>query len=121
MTDGGGVTLHEEQAHVGTEKVQTGRVRLRKHVVTDTEQVEVPVQREELVLEREPADGRAGGTLSEEEVDVTLTEERPVVEKETVVLADHAPAAGPRTFPWEREGHSVEGPERTADTTDRRT
>lgn len=88
VTDGGGVTLHEEQAHVGTEKVQTGRVRLRKHVVTDTEQVEVPVQREELVLEREPADGRAGGTLSEEEVDVTLTEERPVVEKETVATED---------------------------------
>lgn len=83
--DGGGVTLHEEQAHVGTERVETGRARLRKHVVTDTERVEVPVEREEVVLEREPADGRAGGTLSEEEeVDVTLTEERPVVEKETV-------------------------------------
>ena len=82
--EGGDVTLHEEQAHVGTERVQTGRARLRKHVVTDTERVEVPVQREEVVLEREPADGRSGGTLSEEEVDVTLTEERPVVEKETV-------------------------------------
>ena len=69
---------------MGTERVETGRARLRKHVVTDTERVEVPVEREEVVLEREPADGRAGGTLSEEEVDVTLTEERPVVEKETV-------------------------------------
>ena len=87
-TDGAGVTLHEEQAHVGTERVQTGRARLRKHVVTDTEQVEVPVQREELVLEREPADGSSGGTLSEEEVDVTLTEERPVVEKETVATEE---------------------------------
>lgn len=83
-TDGGSVTLHEERANVGTERVATGKARLRKHVVTDTESVEVPVQREEVVLEREPADGRSGGTLSEEAVDVTLTEERPVVDKETV-------------------------------------
>ncbi|WP_422115199.1 DUF2382 domain-containing protein [Brachybacterium sp. UNK5269] len=83
-TDSGDVTLHEERAHVGTEKVETGRVRLRKHVVTDTKQVEVPVQREEVVLEREPADGRTGGTLTDDEVEVTLTEERPVVTKETV-------------------------------------
>lgn len=82
--DGGGVTLHEERVDVGTERVETGRARLRKHVVTDTEHVEVPVQREEVVLEREPVDGRAGGSLSEEEVEVTLSEERPVVQKETV-------------------------------------
>lgn len=82
--DGGGVTLHEERVDVGTERVETGRARLRKHVVTDTEHVEVPVQREEVVLEREPVDGRSGGSLSDEEVEVTLSEERPVVQKETV-------------------------------------
>lgn len=80
-----GVTLHEERADVGTERVQTGKVRLRKHVVTETEHVEVPVEREELVIEREPVDGQTtGGKLGDDEVEVTLSEERPVVNKETV-------------------------------------
>lgn len=79
-----GVTLHEERVNVGTQRQETGKARLRKYVVTDTEQVEVPVKREEVVLERQPADGRTGGHIGEEEATVTLSEERPVVEKETV-------------------------------------
>lgn len=79
-----GVTLHEERVSVGTERVETGRARLRKYVVTETEQVEVPVRREEVVLEREPATGTGDGRLGEEEASVTLSEERPVIEKETV-------------------------------------
>ncbi|MCT2178217.1 PRC and DUF2382 domain-containing protein [Brachybacterium muris] len=83
--DGDGVTLHEERLNVGTEQRETGKARLRKYVVTETEQVEVPVQREELVVERTPANGEdRGGTLGEDETTVTLHEERPVVEKETV-------------------------------------
>lgn len=83
-----GVTLHEERVNVGTERQETGQARLRKYVVTDTETVEVPVQREEVVLERTPADGRTGGSIGEEEVSVTLHEERPVVSKETVATED---------------------------------
>lgn len=82
--DADAVTLHEEKVEVGTERQQTGKARLRKYVVTDTEQVEVPVQREEVVLEREPATGRDAGRVGEEEVEVTLSEERPVINKETV-------------------------------------
>ena len=82
--DADGVTLHEEKVEVGTERQQTGKARLRKYVVTETEQVEVPVQREEVVLEREPATGRDAGRVGEEEVEVTLSEERPVINKETV-------------------------------------
>lgn len=44
------VVAHEECLNVGKEQVETGRARLRKHVVTEKQQVEVPVQREELVL-----------------------------------------------------------------------
>ena len=83
------VTLHEERVNIGKEKVETGRVRLRKHVVTDTKTVEVPVEREELVVERTPATGDApAGTVGEEEVEVSLSEERPVVDKETVATED---------------------------------
>lgn len=85
--DGNSVVRHEEQVNVGTERVQTGRARLRKRVVTEQETVTVPVEREEVELVREPVgegQARDGGSLGEEEVDVTLTEERPVVDKEVV-------------------------------------
>ena len=84
------MTRSEEQLHVGTEKVQTGRARLRKYVVTEQQTVNVPVSHEEVRLEREPiTDGNVGDALdgpaiSEEEHEVVLTEERPVIAKETV-------------------------------------
>ena len=84
------MTRSEERLHVGTEKVQTGRARLRKYVVTEQQTVTVPVSREEVRLEREPItegnidNALAGPEISEEEHEVILTEERPVVAKETV-------------------------------------
>lgn len=84
------MTRSEERLNVGTQNVQTGRARLRKHVVTEQQQVTVPVQHEEVTLEREPitdanaADALDGPNLSEEEHEVTLSEERVVVDKETV-------------------------------------
>ena len=84
------MTRSEEQLHVGTERVQTGKARLRKYVVTENQQVTVPVSREEVRLEREPiTDANVGAAMSgpdisEEEHEVTLSEERPVVQKETV-------------------------------------
>jgi uncharacterized protein (TIGR02271 family) len=84
------MTRSEERLHVGTEKVQTGRARLRKYVVTENQNVTVPVTREEVRLEREPitdaniGDATSGPDISEEEHEVVLTEERVVVNKETV-------------------------------------
>jgi uncharacterized protein (TIGR02271 family) len=84
------MTRSEEQLRVGTERVQTGRARLRKYVVTEHETVTVPVSREEVRLEREPitdanvGDALDGPDISEEEHEVVLTEERAVVQKETV-------------------------------------
>jgi uncharacterized protein (TIGR02271 family) len=84
------MTRSEEQLHVGTETVQSGRARLRKYVVTENETVTVPVSHEEVRLEREPiTEANAGAALdgpaiSEEEHEVVLNEERVVVEKEAV-------------------------------------
>jgi uncharacterized protein (TIGR02271 family) len=84
------MTVSEEHLQVGTQKVEAGRARLRKYVVTETEQVSVPVTKERVTLEREPiTDGNVGQALdgpaiSEEEHEVVLTEERPVVAKEAV-------------------------------------
>ncbi|WP_147050542.1 YsnF/AvaK domain-containing protein, partial [Kocuria flava] len=84
--DDGSVVRHEEQLHVGKERRETGRARLRKYVVTDHETVDVPVEREEVRVERTPLSGTeaTAGTIGEEDVEVTLHEERPVVAKETV-------------------------------------
>ena len=84
------MTRSEERLNVGTEKVATGRARLRKYIVTENVTTTVPVQREEVRLEREPITDAnrdqavASGDLTEEEHEVTLTEERVVVNKETV-------------------------------------
>ena len=80
------LTRSEEQLQVGTEKVQTGRARLRKIVVTEQQNVTVPVSREEVRVVREPiAPGDSvDATIGEAATDVTLTEERLVVDKQTV-------------------------------------
>ena len=75
---------------MGTQNVETGRARLRKYITTENVQTTVPVSREEVVVEREPITegnkGQAldGPDLSEEEHEVTLHAEQPVVTKETV-------------------------------------
>lgn len=89
-TDDDAMTRSEERLNVGKERVQTGRARLRKYIVRDQQTVNVPVEREEVRLEREPitdanrGDAMSGPDLTEDEAEVTLYEERPVVSKETV-------------------------------------
>lgn len=84
------MTRSEERLNVGTQSQETGRARLRKYVTTEQQTVTVPVTREEVRVEREPiTDGNvdeamSGPDISEEEHEVTLHEERPVVDKEAV-------------------------------------
>ena len=83
------MTRSEEHLVGGTEQVETGKAKLRKNVVTETESVTVPVSHEDVRLEREPiTDSNAGaaysgGDITEEEHEVTLRAERPVVTTET--------------------------------------
>ena len=59
------MTRSEEELQVGKEQQETGRVRLRKYVVTENETRTVPVSREEVRIEREPiTDANAGDALS---------------------------------------------------------
>ena len=48
------MTRSEEELRVGTQQREAGRARLRKYVVTETVTNTVPVQREEVRIEREP-------------------------------------------------------------------
>jgi len=84
------MTRSEEQLHVGTERVHGGTARLRKYVVTEDVTKTVPVRHEEVRVSREPitdanrGEAMSGGELTEEEHEVTLHAEKPVVNKETV-------------------------------------
>ena len=84
------MTRSEEELRVGTEQRERGRARLRKYVVTEQVDKTVPVQREEVRVEREPItdanvdDALDGPAISEEEHEVVLHEEQPVVEKRAV-------------------------------------
>lgn len=84
------MTRSEEHLRVGTQQTEAGRARLRKYVTTETETATVPVTKERVTIEREPVtDANAGAAMdgpaiSEEEHEVVLTEERPVVQKEAV-------------------------------------
>jgi uncharacterized protein (TIGR02271 family) len=84
------MTRSEEQLRVGTQTREAGRARLRKYIVTEQQTVTVPVQREEVRLEREPITesnrgaAMSGPELSEAEHEVVLHEEQVVVDKNAV-------------------------------------
>jgi len=84
------MTRSEEELKVGTAQRERGRARLRKYVVTEEVQQTVPVQREEVRVEREPiTEGNVdqaldGPEISEEEHEVVLHEEEVVTEKRAV-------------------------------------
>jgi uncharacterized protein (TIGR02271 family) len=84
------MTRSEEELRVGKASRERGRARLRKYVVTEDVQQTVPVQREEVRVEREPITdanldaATSGPDISEEEHEVVLHEEEVVTEKRAV-------------------------------------
>jgi uncharacterized protein (TIGR02271 family) len=84
------MTRSEERMTVGTTSQEVGRARLRKYVVSENVTESVPVTREEVRVEREPitdaniGNAMDGPAISEEEHEVVLHAEQPVVDKEAV-------------------------------------
>jgi stress response protein YsnF len=105
---GAKVALAEERLRARTRPVQTGEVTIRKEVVTESRTLEVPVRREELIIERTPVerrplDARQAGPpdpLVEQLVDrlrhmqsgevlrIPIVEEEVVVHKRPVVVEE---------------------------------
>jgi uncharacterized protein (TIGR02271 family) len=79
------ISRHEEELQVGKRDVEYGRVRLRKWVETEPVSEEVELRRETAFVERQPVNRPASGaSIGEEEVEMSLHREEPVVSKETV-------------------------------------
>ena len=81
------LTRSEEELEVDTRQVPRGQAGVRKQVVTEQQHRTVPVEREELRVQREPIPAGEGGTddkLSADERTIELREEQPVVDKRVV-------------------------------------
>ncbi|MCA1588706.1 MAG: YsnF/AvaK domain-containing protein [Chloroflexi bacterium] len=62
----------EERLTVDKDMQQVGSVRVGKRVVEETQSVDVPVTREELVIERRSVDRPTGKTLTEDSVEIPV-------------------------------------------------
>jgi len=83
--------LKEERLRAEKHPVETGEVSVRKEVHTETKSIEVPVEREEVVIERTPTHGRptaAGHVRGQEEIRIPVHEEQVNVTKEPVVTEE---------------------------------
>jgi uncharacterized protein (TIGR02271 family) len=84
------LTRSEERLKIGTERQRVGVAHLRKYVVTEEQQMTVPVSHEEVRLVREPitqenwAAANTGPDFAESALDIELFAERPIIDKEIV-------------------------------------
>ena len=82
------VQLHEERLNVDKENVETGEASVDKHVVEEEQEFDVPVEREEVTIERRPVNEKVDEDFNandDDSVNIPLHEERVNVEKENVV------------------------------------
>ena len=82
--------LREERLNVNKQRVSAGEVGVHKEVVTERKTIEVPVEREEVVITRHATSqpGRDAGPIRDEEIRVPVSEERVNVSKDTVVTGE---------------------------------
>ena len=90
QNDQAGVVLSEEELQVGKREVESGRVRLRKVVRTEHQEVPVELRREEVTIERVSADNAdvPGDAFSEQEIEVPVMREEAVVGKQANVTGE---------------------------------
>jgi len=79
--------LSEEELRVGKRQVETGGVRLRKVIRTETVNQPVELAHEEIVIERVPATGGqpSGEAFSGQDIYIPLRREEAVMQKESRV------------------------------------
>ncbi|MFV5938839.1 DUF2382 domain-containing protein [Mammaliicoccus sciuri] len=82
------VQLHEERLNVDKENVETGEASVDKHVVEEEQEFDVPVEREEVTIERRPVNEKVDEDFNandDDSVHIPLHKERVKVDKENVV------------------------------------
>jgi uncharacterized protein (TIGR02271 family) len=82
------IQLLSEVLRVNKERVTAGEARIRKEVITENQNIQVPVTREELVIERRPVNEPQAASREigvDSEIRVPLSEERVSVERKPIV------------------------------------
>ena len=113
------VQLREEQLEVNKQPVQTGEVGIRKEVVTEQKSINVPVNREEVVIERRP-DGvvfeRVGRDGVRRTTEIALRPAPDAVQGTTLVIErDLTPQQVLSLFEGQRLGRPTRPPGRSLD------
>jgi uncharacterized protein (TIGR02271 family) len=87
------IQLLGEVLRVHKDRLNRGEVVVRKDIITENQTVQVPVTREELVVEHQAADGNTparGDIGDKQEIHIPLTEETASLDKGTVVREEVA-------------------------------
>lgn len=103
--DGGAVIRHEERLRVGTERVESGRLRLRKYVVEEPVRAEQALASEDVEEIRTP--------ITEEEREAFLAGRELPVGEDEVILYREVPVVRTVRVPYERVRLAVRRTERT--------
>jgi len=93
--EGDTIKLREERLRAEKQPIETGEVTVRKDIRTETQSLEVPIQREEVVIERTSVqggmadEGISAGDIGEgEQIRIPVREEQVNVTKEPVVTEE---------------------------------
>ena len=84
------LSLRKEELDIDKSKIQKGEVELGKEIIEEHKSVDVPVTREEVVIERKSLDNEASDSpiTDEENIRIPVTEEKVDVGKHTVVTGE---------------------------------
>ena len=87
---GDSVRLHDEELNVSKHPVEKGEVLVTKEIVTEHKTIDVPVTREEVVIERRPAGASTAGEVigENQEIRIPVRDEEVDVQKRTVARED---------------------------------
>lgn len=88
--DAAKLRLRKEELDITKSRVQRGEVELGKEIIAEQKTVDVPLTREEVVIERRPLNNEAcDSPITEEEtIRIPVSEERVDVGKHTVVTGE---------------------------------
>ena len=83
------VQLRDEELRADTQQVAAGEVHIHKDIITENKSIDVPVTREEVVIERHPVNAAYAGTAdfnqADQEIRIPVMEEQVTLAKNTVV------------------------------------
>ena len=84
------IQLRDEELRANTQQVSAGEVRIHKDIITETKTIDVPVTREEVVIERHAVGSPVTGSAADfgqtdQEIRIPVMEEQVTIEKTPVV------------------------------------